>query len=412
MAHRYSRQAPRTRRDTGTHPRLRRVLTIAILVPLVLIGILAVTFGPRIMGDRTEQAGLASFYEVTPAQATGDPGTLLRAERLQGHPVDAQAWRILYRTTDLNGTPQLASGVVVTPGGDAPSEGRTVLAWGHPTTGVADSCAPSRGFDPFIDIEGLRMMLDRGYTVVATDYVGMGVEGPDSYLIGDTAAHSVLDAVRAARTIDEAEAGSSVILWGHSQGGQAVLFAAERASSYAPELRIEAVAVAAPAADLSGLMQAHLDDISGATIGSYAFQAYAEVYQDRGADLATVLTPEARAILEQMNSLCLLQDLDELHRIAEPVVGNFFLADPTTVEPWATLLKENSAGSVSFAAPLFVAQGSKDQLVVPEDTKRFAERQSQLGMDVTFHPISIADHGSIALLSLPALGEWLEAQGI
>ena len=32
-------------------------------------------------------------------------------------------------------------------------------------------------------------MLDRGYTIAATDYVGMGTDGPDSYLVGDTGGH-------------------------------------------------------------------------------------------------------------------------------------------------------------------------------------------------------------------------------
>lgn len=392
--------------------RTRRVATILLGAFLAIIGILAAVFLPRIIGDRADRQELAAFYDAMGLQVDGDPGSVVRVEQLQGHPLDAEAWRILYRTTDLHGTPRLASGIVVTPGGAAPGAGRTVLAWGHPTTGVADDCAPSRGFDPFLGIEGLRVMLDRGYTVVATDYVGMGVADPDSYLIGDTAAHSMLDAVRAAQHLDGAQAGDSVILWGHSQGGQAALFAAERAEDYAPELRIEAVAVAAPAADLGALMQAHLDDISGATIGSYAFQAYSEVYRDRGADLETILTPEARGILGQMNELCLLSNLDELHRIAEPVVGEFFLADPTATEPWATLLRENSAGVSSFEAPLFVAQGRKDQLVLPDDTERFAEQLLQLGNDVTYHPVSIADHGTIAYLALPALNEWLDALGV
>ncbi|GAA2905155.1 pimeloyl-ACP methyl ester carboxylesterase [Microbacterium keratanolyticum] len=393
------------------HPRLRRTFLIIACALVALVGILAVAFGPRLFGDQLDQKALAEFYDA-PAEVAGEPGSIVRIEPLQGHPFDAMAWRILYRTTDVNGAPQLASGVVITPNGDAPDGGRTVLAWGHPTTGSARDCAPSRGFDPFLDIEGLRMLLDRGYTVVATDYVGMGVAGPDSYLVGDTAAHSMLDAVRAARAIEEADAGASVVLWGHSQGGQAALFAAEYAPTYAPELRIDAVAVAAPAAELGSLMQAHLDDVSGATIGSYAFRSYADVYRDRGADLATILTPGAREILPEMNALCLLSDLDELHKIAEPVVGKFFLSDPTTTEPWATLLRENSAGALTFDAPLFVAQGLKDQLVVPDSTKQFAQAQREHGMDVTYHPIALADHGTVAYLALIALEEWLDAQGV
>jgi hypothetical protein len=73
-----------------------------------------------------------------------------------------------------------------------------------------------------------------------------------------------------------------------------VLFAAARAPQYAPELDIEAVAVAAPAADLTALLSDHIDDISGVTIGSYTFAAYAEVYADRGATLESILTPRRR----------------------------------------------------------------------------------------------------------------------
>jgi len=372
------------------------------------IALLAIFFGPRLIGDQQEQGGIAAFYDASEVQVEGAPGSVARIEPLVGHPFDAKAWRVMYRTVDVHGTPQLATGVIVTPLGSAPDTGRTVLAWGHPTTGAAAECAPSRGFDPFIGIEGLRFLLDRGYTVVATDYVGMGVAGPDSYLIGDTAGNSMLDAVRAAQSVEEADASGRVILWGHSQGGQAALFAAERAPDYAPELHIEAVAVAAPAADLSALISDHVDDVSGATIGSYAFQAYAEVYADRGARLDTVLTPAAQQILPEMNQLCLLTHLTELHDIAEPVVGNFFAADPTQVEPWATLLKENSAGSHAFDAPLFVAQGAKDQLVLPTATEQFVEHEKSLGMPVSSHVIREADHGSIAYLSLPALMSWLD----
>lgn len=187
-------------------------------------------------------------------------------------------------------------GVVVVHLGPPPAEGRTVVSWGHPTTGSASECAPSLGLDPYIGIEGMRVLLDRGYTVVATDYTGMGTAGPDSYLI--------------------------VILWGHSQGGQAVLFAAERAAEYAPELDIRAVAAAAPAADLKALLQTHLDDVSGVTIGSYALTAYSEIYADRGADLADILTPGALAAQPQMNELCLLTHIDQLHDIADPLVGS------------------------------------------------------------------------------------------
>ncbi len=391
--------------------RARRVVAIVAASVIAVVGALVAVEAIRIAGDAAEQPGLADFYEQPADAANGAPGTLVRSEALGGVPAASEAWRIMYRSTDLDGDPIVVTGIVVTPLGPPPEGGRTVLAWGHPTTGTDASCAPSRGFDPFIGIEGLRLMLDRGYTVVATDYAGMGTEGPDSYLVAQTAARSVLDAVRAAQRLDAAEASDRVLLWGHSQGGQAVLFAAEQASAYAPELTIAGVAAAAPAADLAALMGSHLDDISGVTIGSYAFPAFASVYGPTvpGAELDDILTPSAVAKAPEMNRLCLLTNLEKLHGIGQPLIGDFFAHDPTTTEPWATLLADNSAGQRAIGAPVFIAQGADDELVLPADTATFVEHVRSLGDDVDYVVVPLATHSTIAYLALPSLDAWLDS---
>ncbi|WP_243075554.1 alpha/beta fold hydrolase [Microbacterium sp. SS28] len=304
--------------------RRRASLAFAIMAGfLAIAGALVVAIGVRLVGDALERPGIDDFYAQPADAAVGDPGTIVKTDALLGTPLASRAWRIMYRSTTAAGDPVVVTGVLIEPWGPAPEGGRTLVSWGHPTTGSARDCAPSYGFDPFLGIEGLRLLLQRGFAVVATDYAGMGTEGPDSYLVGGTAGRNVLDAVRAAQEVLGEAASDDVVLWGHSQGGQAALFAAEEASKYAPELDIRAVAVAAPAADLSDLMSVHLDDISGVTIGSYAFQAFADTYGDSvpGAELDTILTPEAIAILPQMNELCLLTNIPELHAIGEPVVG-------------------------------------------------------------------------------------------
>lgn len=373
---------------------------------LAVIGGVVAVEELRVVGDALERPGVDVFYAQPPGAEDGAAGTIVSSDALLGAPFASRAWRIMYRTTDVHGQPVVATGVLVVPLTPAPAAGRTVVSWGHPTTGAARECAPSYGFDPFLGIEGLRFLLDRGYAVVATDYVGMGTDGPDSYLVGVTGGNAVLDAARAARAVPESRASERVVLWGHSQGGQAVLFAAERAATYAPELDIRAVAAAAPAADLPGLMSAHLDDISGVTIGAYAFTAYAEVYPD--APLDGILTREALAIVPRMNELCLLSHISELHDIGRPLVGDFTVDDPTATEPWATLFVENSAGSVAFGAPLFLAQGLDDQLVVPNDTEEFAAHEAALGIAVTYHEIPFATHGTVAYLALPAMLRWLD----
>ena len=370
-----SPDAPRRRRS---HPLLLRIAAGAI----ALLGLAIAMLELRLLADVVDDAVIGDFYTPPSAVPPGAPGSLVRVEAMPGAPLDALAWRILYRSTDLNGEDVVVSGLVIAPAGPVPPGGRTVVSWGHPTTGTAPDCAPSRFVDPFLSVEGLRMLLDRGFVVAYTDYAGMGLPGQDSYLVGATEGRNVLDAARAAAAIPQAGANRELVLWGHSQGGQAVLFAAQQAADYAPELDLLAVAVAAPAADLGALLNAHLDDVSGVTIGSYAFAAYAQVY--------------------------LLTDMEELHRLAGPVIGSFTSADPSTTEPWATLLEQNSAGGVGFDAPLFVAQGLRDALVVPEDTQGFVAGERALGIEVEYHEVGWADHGTIAYAALPALSAWLD----
>lgn len=382
-----------------------RFVTVFVAATLAVLGGVVAAEEIRVIGDALERPGIDGFYEQPADAGDGEPGSLIKVDPLLGAPLASRAWRIMYRTTDVRGEPAVSTGVLVVPLAPAPPDGRTVVSWGHPTTGAARDCAPSYGFDPFLGIEGLRFLLDRGYAVVATDYVGMGTDGVDSYLVGATGGNAVLDAARAARAVDEARASDRVVLWGHSQGGQAVLFAAQRAADYAPELLIEAVAAAAPAADLTGLMSAHLDDISGVTIGAYAFTAYSQVYPD--APLDGILTPAAQRIVPRMNELCLLSNISTLHEIGQPLLGDFTTSDPTTTEPWASLLADNSAGAVAFDAPLFLAQGLEDELVVPKETAEFAAREAALGMEVTYHEIPFANHGTVAYFALPAMLRWL-----
>jgi hypothetical protein len=83
------------------------------------------------------------FYRANADELDGAPGTLIRQEHMSGAPLDATAYRILYRSTGLNNEPIAVSGVVIIPAGPPPAEGRSIIAWAHPTTGVVPHCAPS-----------------------------------------------------------------------------------------------------------------------------------------------------------------------------------------------------------------------------------------------------------------------------
>jgi pimeloyl-ACP methyl ester carboxylesterase len=387
-------------------PRVRWWITVAAAV----LAVLAVTGIVRTaISDVAEHETLGSFNVLPSPLPPGPPGSIIRSERLLGAPDGAVAWRVLYHSTDLEGRDIGVSGVVVAPSRWAPSGGWPVVSWAHPTTGAYGRCAPSEALDPFALMAGLHELLAAGYVVAATDYSGMGASGPPSYLIGSTEGRNVLDAARAARALPDAHAGEQLALWGHSQGGQAALFAAQLAPTYAPDLRLRAVAVAAPAADLGLLLNDHRGDVSGVTIGSYAFDAIARVYgpSDPRVDLATLLTPAGAAVVPQIAPRCLLTDVGALHTIAQPAVGHFFAVDPATTEPWRSILSQNTPGSVPVRVPVLVTQGLADELVLPSATTALVTSLCRAGEHVTYREYPGIDHGLAGYRTVPLLLPWL-----
>jgi hypothetical protein len=83
------------------------------------------------------------FYRAPASEAAGAPGTLVRQEVIDGAPLGATTYRVLYRSIGLDDKPILVSGVVIVPPGDPPPGGRPIVAWAHPTSGVVPRCAPS-----------------------------------------------------------------------------------------------------------------------------------------------------------------------------------------------------------------------------------------------------------------------------
>ena len=96
--------------------------------------------------------------------------------------------------------------------------------------------------------------------------------------------------------------------------------------------------MAAPAADLGTLVDDDIGDVSGVTIGSYAFAAYQQAYaaQNPGLELTGILTDAGAAVTPTMAGLCLFGDKDKLHALATPLLGAYLRSDPRTTAPWST----------------------------------------------------------------------------
>jgi acetyl esterase/lipase len=351
--------------------------------------------------------GQPAFYQVEPRELPGPPGSLVRVEPLPGAPPGAAAYRILYRSRGLANEPIAVSGVVVAPQGRGPSQGRDVVAWAHGTTGIMPRCAPSLRPNVLALIPGLNDMLARGYVVTATDYPGLGTAGPHPYLIGVSEARAVLDSVRPARALPDSRAGARFVVWGHSQGGHAALFAGQLARAYAPELSLAGIATAAPATLLAALFEDDLSTFKGKVFTAMALWSWSQVFD---APLAKIVAPGEIGAVRRTAEVCdeTLLDLIEIVVDEFPLRHRFLKADPTRTEPWRSIIARNTPGGAPAGTAVFIAQGTADNEVPPAVSERYAARLCRRGTPVQYVKLPGIVHNAAARASAPEAVAWLE----
>jgi acetyl esterase/lipase len=349
----------------------------------------------------------SSIYTATQQEIAGTPGTIIKQEPLAGAPLNASAFRILYRSTGLRGEPIAVSGVLVIPAGSGLPGGRPIVAWQHPTSGVDQACAPSLSPSVLQMIQGLREMLGHGYVVVATDYPGLGTAGQHPYLVGFSEGRAVLDAVRAARSQPGADTGERFVVWGHSQGGHATLFAGLLARDYAPELKLLGVAAAAPATDLTALSKGSAGSADSQLFTAMLMWAWSRVLD---APLDRLVAPADFPAVELLARQCFDPPFDsETQPVEKPMpdVSYKMSAEIAATEPWRSLAADNTPGPLPADIPIFLAQGSADTTIPPEVTARYAERLCHAGSAV--HKIVMAGvtHRFIARDAANAAVDWI-----
>lgn len=392
--------------DHRAAPWRRHARLVGVVVMLLGAVALAVLSGTLL----NTTSSLDAFYDP-PAELPDEPGELLRAERFDtAIPDGATAWRVLYTTTRSEGLPAVASGLVVVP--DRGSGPFPVIAWAHGTTGVDVNCAPSAMKQPFESgaFFALDEVIDNGWALVATDYVGLGADDPHPYLVGDTAARSVLDAIRAARQLadsdlteggDAARLSDDTVVWGHSQGGGAALWTGLLASTYAPDVQLSGVAAAAPASDLSGLVD-HLPTVEvGSIFAAYVLQGFAAGYPD--VEINDYVLPAGRTVVAEATGRCL--DGTTLASAVDAAAFGFdvFIDDIGGGALGERLDQNVPRGSID--APLLVAQGEADQLIVPSVQAKYVSSLCDAGQQVDYRTYPGLDHVPLVQADSPLLPE-------
>lgn len=347
------------------------------------------------------------FYRASADEIAGPPGSIIRTEPMRESWFGAQTTRVLYRSTGLKGEPIAVSGAVITPAGTPPLGGWPVVAWAHPTTGIVPHCAPTLAILFFQEIPGLLLMLEHGFAIAATDYPGLGTPGPHPYLVGDSEGRAVLDSIRAAHALPGAFIGTRSVLWGHSQGGQAVLYAGKLANAYAPDVSVLGIVAAAPATELGALMRADIQTAGGKNLLAMTLWSWDKVFD---APMNKIVVPEAIPEVDRLANIC-LESIIDIHprQLIGKGLTNAFLntQDPTTVEPWKGLLNANTIGTLPSDIPLLVAQGTADNVVDPPVTAAYVNALCAAGSRVQTLLFDGVGHGMISRDAAKPSVDWI-----
>jgi hypothetical protein len=382
---------------------------------------------PATADTSTAAPGGAGFYSPASNLVPGAHGSVIWSRKLTGDPAlpGADNYLVLYRSVDLRGRPVAVSGTVAVPDRTAPPGGWPLISWAHGTTGTADICAPSHDTGPgFLDHDYTALVrqtqarwIAAGYAVAQTDYQGLGTPGPHGYLIGETEQRAVADMALAARRVVPA-IGTRWVAMGHSQGGQAAVFADARSQNWAPQLHLIGSVAMAPASHLGPAVQvlartAHLGAAGLLGAGGPGAAAFLPIFV-RGAqtaadiDPARFLTPRAESMLGQADDRC----IDQL-RAADSWGGlhpdQIFRPD-ADVSALTAVLDDNDPSTLTFTPPLLVLQGTSDTVVAPAGTAAMVAQQKLAGQPVEYRTYPGVDHRGLVAAGFDDALAWVDAR--
>jgi len=364
---------------------------------------------------------VAPFYEaVMKMSPNGMLGQVIKKEKIKTSVKGAQAWKIAYISSDLNGQKTIVTGLVVAPIGVAPKEGRPIMSWAHGTTGAAQNCGPSQVFNPVVPlneyflvggnswtdygIPAIEEFIQEGYVVVATDYQGQGGGGKHQYALATTNAMDTIDAARAASSMKETGAGKKTIIYGWSQGGGVAVAAASMPDYFSKKgtaadnleligsiaLAPDDIAVMLPGAtvdqasaqqSLNGLIQmftGNIFDFSHMAMSMWGVQA-----ANPNLKLTDLFTDHGAKVLDEViSNKC-------MHAVADTLNFNFgtqyktFLKDQISNPlEWTKTMVRGSVNPVKPISPVVIYWGNKDVTNPPIMGKLYQEQMCQLGGNV------------------------------
>ncbi|KAI1129538.1 hypothetical protein F5Y10DRAFT_238131 [Nemania abortiva] len=397
-------------------------------------------------GVRFDQSQLANggpgeddFYTL-PSQykhnaSTLKPGTLLKVQKYTDPtnftlPANTALSRILYTTTNLNGTVLPASAFVLWPfkawipssSQESRSQAQApAVLWLHGTSGIFAAQAPSSNRALWYANRAPFALAQDGFAVVAPDYAGLGVDKsfdgsdiPHQYLAAPAGAHDGLNALRAAKKAFQGRLTDEFVAFGHSQGGGVAWGVAE------------ALAGGNRSGSGSGFA-----DLAPGFRGAIAGSPTTKVFNSPPAIILPWLSLALRGIFPSFTPAtwltplgiartALLREVEGGFAVSEALflstTGNESVYKPSYDKTWYADAYSRLAdvGSKPFAGPLLVIQGTNDPVVNISFTSEAVQetcaflKQKGLSDDLEYLVVNGTGHVPTLGATRPVWLQWIK----
>lgn len=361
------------------------------------------------------------FHDGPADLASLAPGAVIRTRRVRLGFVGLvpqpglQAWQVAYRSTDLDGRPEVAVTTVVRPTG-RPGDGsrvRGLIGYQCAIDAVSDRCFPSYAMRAGVKVWGALPQLElilvghlvrMGFAVSIADHEGRG----GAFAAPREPGHRVLDGLRAALAAPAIglDPDLSIGLFGYSGGGMATSWAAEMAPDYAPELPIVGAVLGSPVGDPG---EAFLKLNAGRYAGLPALVVAGLQHVYPG--LARVVREHAN--LEGRRRLQALEEMTTIEAIWRYRNDDFDdyldapLADVLATPEVLDVFTDLRMGKHTPSCPLLVVQSRSDQVIDVRDVDSQVERYADAGADVLYLRDRLSEHTSLMVLGFPSMLHWL-----
>jgi pimeloyl-ACP methyl ester carboxylesterase len=329
---------------------------------------------------------------------------------------EVETYRIVYRSTDYDGSPADIVAQIFIPRFDERTE-RPVYVFGSGTTGIADECAPSLERPEIRRLGYYRANMlayaSLGFISIIPDYLGFNdPKRPQRYFCKAAEAHVMLDAARAVynffdRITMTIQPSQDVFVAGYSQGGHAAFAAADMWKDYAPEVPLSGAIGYGSTTDVTTLLK------EGPKYAPHVLYSYSRIYDD--VDPADYLQEKwAESLAADVAKMCVVEfqryyPFDSTQLYTEEFYDALY--ENRLDEEFPELykrLEENQSGLSGHGLPALIVQGERDTIVRTASQTEFVVGLCRQGSPVRFLNIKGVLHRDTRAAGFQPTILWME----